>query len=193
MPASPGELPGNGLGYTGARWLPDGKRIVVSASEPGHRARLYLSGPGRREPKPLTPEGVGSWVVSPDGSTIAASGPTPKVRLYPVDGTASRDVPGVTGRETPIGWITRRPAHHAAGADRARGDIYKVDVGTGRQAAWKNILPRDPAGIMVLGLVRRDAGRPLAGLHVAPRAEQPVRRGWTGLIGHGKKKRYLAV
>jgi hypothetical protein len=31
-----------------------------------------------------------------------------------------------------------------------RGEIYKVDIRTGRQESWKNILPRDPAGIMVL-------------------------------------------
>ena len=45
LPTGAGEsrrLPGNGLGYYGARWLPDGKRIIVWAVEPGHQARLYL-------------------------------------------------------------------------------------------------------------------------------------------------------
>jgi hypothetical protein len=128
-----------------------GKRIIVSAAEPDHRARLYLQDlePGR--PTPLTPEGVTSWVVSPDGSTIAASGPTPAIRLYPVDGTASRELPGVTGREAPIGWIAdglliTRPGDPGS----PRGEIYRVDIRTGRRESWKNILPRDPAGIMVL-------------------------------------------
>ena len=59
--------------------------------------------------------------------------------------------PGVTGREVPIGWIAdglliTRPGDPAA----PRGEIYRVDIRTGRQESWKNILPRDPAGIMVL-------------------------------------------
>ena len=80
LPTGAGEprrLPGNGLSYTGARWLPDGKRIIVSAIEPGHRTRLYLLELGQGRPNPLTPEGVTTWVVSPDGSTIAARGPSP--------------------------------------------------------------------------------------------------------------------
>jgi eukaryotic-like serine/threonine-protein kinase len=45
LPTGAGEprrLQGNGLTYTGARWLPDGKRVIVSALEPGHRSRLFL-------------------------------------------------------------------------------------------------------------------------------------------------------
>ena len=51
----------------------------------------------------------------------------------------------------PVGWISdglliTRPGDAAA----PRGEIYKVDLKTGRQESWKNILPRDPAGIMRL-------------------------------------------
>ncbi len=154
LPTGAGEprrLAGNGILYTGAAWLPDGKRIIVSATEPGHRARLYLQDVDQGLRTPLTPEGVTSWVVSPEGSTIAARGPTPVTRLYPVDGTASRELPGVTGSDVPIGWIDdglliRRSGDHRA----SRGDIYKMDMRTGRQEFWNNILPRDPAGIMAL-------------------------------------------
>ena len=154
LPTAVGEprrLAGNGFAYTDATWLPDGQRIIVSAIEPGHRTRLYLQHLEQGRPTPLTPEGVTSWVVSPDGATIAARGPTPAIRLYPVDGTASRELAGVTGREVPIGWIgdgllIRRPSDSGS----PRGEIYKVDLKTGRQESWKNILPRDPAGIMVL-------------------------------------------
>jgi Tol biopolymer transport system component len=154
LPTGAGEprrVEGNGVLYTGAAWLPDGKRIIVSAAEPGRRARLYLQDLEQGRPTPLTPEGVTAWVVSPDGSTIAARGPTAAIRLYPVDGTASRELAGVTGREEPIGWIgdgllIRRPGD----PESPRGEIYRVDMRTGRQESWKNILPRDPAGIMVL-------------------------------------------
>ena len=154
LPTGAGEsrrLPANGLAYFGARWLPDGKRIIVSAVESGRQTRLFLHdlGPGR--PAAITPEGVGAWVVSPDGSTIAARGPGPTIRLYDVDGSAPREVPGLTGREVPIGWITdgllvMRPGDPAS----PLGEIYRIDTRTGRQDVWKNILPRDRAGFMAL-------------------------------------------
>ena len=147
----PRRFPGNGVLYTGAAWLSDGKRIIVSAIEPGHQARLYLQDLEQSRPTPLTPEGVTSWVVAPDGSTIAARGPTPAIRLYPVDGTASRELAGATGREVPIGWIGDGLLITRPGAPGSpRGEIYRVDIQTGRQESWRNILPRDPAGIMVL-------------------------------------------
>ena len=42
------------------------------AIEPGHQPRLYLQELEQGLPKPLTPEGMTSWALSPDGSTIAA-------------------------------------------------------------------------------------------------------------------------
>ncbi len=154
LPTGAGEprrLPANGLSYFGARWLPDGKRIIVSAVEPGRQTRLFLHdlGPGR--PVAITPEGVGLWVVSPDGSTIAARGPGPTIRLYDLDAAASREVPGLTGGEVPVGWITdgllvRRPGDPAS----PLGEIYRIDIRTGRQDVWKNVLPRDRAGFMAL-------------------------------------------
>ena len=48
-------------------------------------------------------------------------------------------------------------------ADRARGDIYKVDVGTGRKALWTNVLPPDRGGLLQLGpVVVAPDGRSLA-------------------------------
>ena len=139
----------NGLAYFGARWLPNGKRIIVSAVESGRQTRLFLHdlGPGR--PAAITPEGVSAWVVSPDGSTIAARGPDPTIRLYDLDGSAPRQVPGLTGGEVPVGWITdgllvMRPGDPVS----PLGEIYRIDTRTGRQDVWKNILPRDRAGIM---------------------------------------------
>jgi dipeptidyl aminopeptidase/acylaminoacyl peptidase len=169
-------LPGEGLTYTNARWLPDGRRIVVSAFESGRRTRLYVVEPGTSAPRPISPEGIGPWVVSPDGAAIAAGGPDGKIRLYPLDGSTPRDVPGLTGRETPVGWTGDgllvmdaadsrwySGGRSSVAPDRAHGDINKVDVRTGRRELWTNILPRDSAGILVLGpVVVTPDGRSLA-------------------------------
>ena len=97
LPTGAGEprrIPGSGLGYFNARWLPDGKRLIISAIEAGHQTRLYLQELGQGTPKALTPDGVTAWPVSPDGSTIAASVPGPAIRLFAVEGSESRAVPG---------------------------------------------------------------------------------------------------
>lgn len=49
----------------------------------------------------------------------------------------------------PVGWITdgllvMRPGDPAF----PLGEIYRIDIKTGRQESWKNVLPRDRAGIM---------------------------------------------
>ena len=145
-------LPDNGLGYVTAKWLPDGKRILVSAVERGRRMRLYLLDLDQGRPTPLTPEGITAGSLSPDGSTVAVKGTDPAIVLYRIDGTGHENVPGMTGDEVPVGWINdgllvTRPADPRA----PRGEVYKVDVRTGRQQPWKNILPSDPAGIMQMG------------------------------------------
>jgi hypothetical protein len=154
VPTGAGEarrLPGHGLAFTGARWLPDGEWIIASALEPGQAARLYLLEPGLDRPTPLTPPGVAGWVMSPDGSTIAVTGTSPSLRLYHVDGAPPRELPGMSGRERPLGWIDSgllitRPGDPGS----PPGEIYLVDVASGRQQPWRNIRPQDGAGIMAL-------------------------------------------
>lgn len=158
LPTGAGEprrLPAHGLTYTNARWLPDGTRVVVSASEPGQRPRLYLLELGEGRPRPLTPEGVTGWAVSPNGSSIAVRGFDAKVLLYSVEGGSPRELPGITGVETVMGWIDEglliaRPGEPGS----PLGEIYKVDTTSGRQTPWRNILPRDRAGIMALNSFR---------------------------------------
>lgn len=157
VPTGAGEgrrIDGHGLTFLGARWLPDG-RIVVQAVEAGTRPRLYLHDLSSGRPKAITPEGIDSWAVSPEGSTIAARVAGAAIRLYGLDGSAPRDIPGLSSVESPIGWITggllvMRPTD----PDSPFGQIYKIDVKTGRQEAWENILPRDRMGIMHFGRYR---------------------------------------
>ena len=158
LPTGAGEsrrLSDEGFAYTSARWLPDGRRLVVSALQQGHRPRLYIKDLERGQLDPLTPEGVGSWAVSPDGSTIAARGPDPVIRLYPVDGGLSRALPSATGRETPVGWIHDGLLVRVFGDPEVPpGEIFRVDVTTGHRETWRNIMPRDRAGIMTLNSFR---------------------------------------
>jgi hypothetical protein len=152
LPTGAGEprrVPGGGRGFLAAEWLPDGRRVIVSAVEPGHRARLFLCDVQSERLTPITPEGIGAWAVSPDGSTIAGREVNAAIRLYGLDGSAPRDIPGLTGHEVPVGWITDGLlVMRFADPESPLGEISLLDPQSGRQQFWKNILPRDRAGIM---------------------------------------------
>lgn len=150
-----------GMDFRSARWLPDGRSIIVqAAAEAGHPSRLYrvdvtggeLQALTPEKGSTATPEGVSNWVLSPDGSTIAAKGPEPSIQLYPVDGGAPRSIP-VTGAPMElVGWIHEGLLFTRRGDPSApRGEVYLLDPATGRQRAWANIHPRDGAGIMLMG------------------------------------------
>ena len=142
-------LPENGLSYLGARFLPDGKRIIVWGFETGRPPKLFLLDIDQGRPIALTPEGVNfPWTVSPDGTTLAAAGPDPAITLYPLDRSTPKAVPGTAG-SLPLAWINEgllvgRPYE----AEASSGQVYKVDPATGRQQPWRDILPADPTGIM---------------------------------------------
>jgi eukaryotic-like serine/threonine-protein kinase len=140
-----------GLNYNSASWLPDGGRILVRASEPGRKYRIYRGEMPKADLQPVTPEGIASWAVSPDGSILAASDLEAAISLYPLRGGAMRTVPGTLAGSTLIGWINdgllvMRRSDPAA----PRGAVYLLDVATGRQKVWGNIQPRDGAGIMLM-------------------------------------------
>ena len=154
VPTGAGEtrrVPGNGLGFLTAMWHPDGNRIVALALEPGHGPKVYLLEITKDGYTPLTPEGVTSFALSPDGSTVAATGPTANIRLYHLDGVEARDIPGTAGAGVPVAWIHDGVlVLRQVGPDSPLGEVYRVDVATGRVDSWGNILPRESAGLMVL-------------------------------------------
>lgn len=143
-------VPETGLVYFNARWLRDGKRVVVAGAEPGHGARLFLLDVDHGRPAALTPEGLTGWTLSPDATTLAVRGPDPAITLYSLDGAAPKALPG-TAESVPLSWVdegllVQRPSDRQA----PLGQVYKVDATSGQHTPWRNILPGDRAGIMSL-------------------------------------------
>jgi Tol biopolymer transport system component len=69
-------------------FLPDGKSIVFTASEPGHGTRLFRMDVEGGAPRALSPEGYRCLIrgVSPDGRFVVAFGPDQRRYLYPFEG-----------------------------------------------------------------------------------------------------------
>ena len=142
-----------GLTLAEARWLPDGRSVVVQARTQNRAARLYVLDVEGSAVRPVTPDGVDvgplGWAVSPDGTMVAVSNGT-HVDLFPTGGGEAQRVPGASGRGRVVGWIDRGVLMSEDPA--AGGTVYRVDPVTGRRETWADIRPRDPAGIMSLDL-----------------------------------------
>ncbi|MBP8297254.1 MAG: toll/interleukin-1 receptor domain-containing protein [Burkholderiales bacterium] len=152
VPTGAGEslrLPGAGSRMINARWLPDGHGLVVHAVEQGRQARLFhvVLPDGTR--RPITPEGIGGWALSPDGSTVAATSPESDIRLYPVTGDTVQVVPRTTNVDSLVGWIDAGLlVMRFADPTAPRGEVYLLEPGTGQRRSWANLVPRENTGLM---------------------------------------------
>jgi len=145
----------------GARFLPDGKNVVFTGTEPGHKSRIYVQAIDSGTARPISPEGVNGFVPTPDGKFVF--GFSGSVALYPVDGQGPpRPVPGIhpgetlfsvspDGRSTLVGVLLGYSV-----------DVVRVDLTSGRRDLFKKIGPSDPAGVLLVGAVFTPDGKSYA-------------------------------
>ena len=146
---------GHGLSYRYARWLADGKRIIVSANESERLPRLFVLDVGGGPPVAISPEGVGYFTVSPTDSTVAAKFGK-AIRLYDANDphATPREIPGLSGTEFPIGWTTGRLlAVRYGDPTTTPGAVIQIDPKTGQQSLWKDLWPRDRAGLLTMARI----------------------------------------
>ncbi len=155
LPTGAGEprpLPKIDLALQWASWFPDGRRILISGSEPGHRERLYVEDLPDGKPRAFTPEGVGTGfhAVSPDGKSVFALGPELKLAIYPVEPGEPRPVPGLAPEELSMGWTSDGRSLYVLRSIEKPSRIDIVDVESGGRTPWKEFRPPDPAGVFVV-------------------------------------------
>ncbi|HKF45070.1 MAG TPA: protein kinase, partial [Thermoanaerobaculia bacterium] len=99
-------LPREGLRAESGNWLPDGKQIVLTASEAGRGSRLFLWDLSGGKPRAISPEGYRGFTdgIAPDGKHAAVRGPDQRLYLYPVAGGEPIAVAGANAADTPLGW-----------------------------------------------------------------------------------------
>jgi len=132
-----------------ARFLPDGKNVVFTGTEPGHKSRIFVQAIDSGRARPISPEGVSGFVPTPDGKFVF--GFSDSVALYPVDGQGPpRPVPGIHPGETIFSVL---PDGRAALVGLLFGyavDVMRVDLASGRRELFKKIGPSDPAGVLLV-------------------------------------------
>ncbi|HUA15381.1 MAG TPA: protein kinase [Verrucomicrobiae bacterium] len=136
-----------------ARFMPDGKGVMVNASQPAHAARCFRLALDGADPKPLTPEGTHCGPPSDDGKFLATTDPNGAVILYPLGGGASRVIPGLPAEFHPVQWSEDSSSLYGYREGEIPSRVYKVDVANGRQAVVQELRPGAPAGVVTVSPV----------------------------------------
>jgi serine/threonine protein kinase/dipeptidyl aminopeptidase/acylaminoacyl peptidase len=164
LPAGPGDprpLAADRIDHAGAVWLPDGKGFIFAGISPGENLRYYVQALEGGTPQPITGPDVlyerrSPIVVSPDGRRVAAVDREKRVRLYSTDPAApsrSNTMPNLAPGFTPLQWCPddRLVLHRY---DELPPQLWTADVSTGKLAAWKQLIPPNPVGLLDLTPIR---------------------------------------
>jgi hypothetical protein len=135
-----------------AQWLGDGRSFILRAGEENQLPRLLLCDLAGSPPRPVTPPGAGSFVVSPDGKLVAAR-LDQKIRVYPLEKGEPSVLPGQLDGEIPIQWSADGRSIYVYRFDSGARSVkvYRLGVDSGQRELWKEIVPSDPAGIEFIG------------------------------------------
>jgi hypothetical protein len=111
--------------------LPDGKSLYVCGEEPKRASRCYRSALEGGDVTPVTPDSIIGF-LSPDLHAVAAPGPENKWWIYPLNGGAPQEIPGL--RQAPLRWSPdgKELWVFRPGAARQRG-VDRLDPQTGRR------------------------------------------------------------
>ena len=129
-------------------WFPDGKRLLLTGAAPGRGWRMWVRDLQTGPPKPITPEGVASGKLSPDGKLVAAANmKTNDWALYPADGgTDPRPIRGTHPGEEVLGFDDK-----GQGLNVYTGDlklrVERVDLTSGARTFVREVTPSDPTGV----------------------------------------------
>ncbi|MEO6486428.1 MAG: protein kinase [Thermoanaerobaculia bacterium] len=139
-----------GLNVHDARWNPDGDRILIAASQPSEGVRLYVLPLDGSAPRAITPEGmaIGFFPISPDGKWVAAQASDQLFYLYPIDGDDEpKKIPTLGPDDRPIRWTPVGQALYGFRRGELPGQVFLLDLTTGRKEAVRELMPPDPAGM----------------------------------------------
>jgi eukaryotic-like serine/threonine-protein kinase len=125
----------------------DGKRIWFNGAEVGRPDRTYVQEITGGALHPVTPEGVFAVGVSLDDKFMIAPDPDGRLALFPVDGVASRALPGLDPGQLFVQW--GEDGHSLYVNDSGMpASIYKVDLSTGKKTLVLRLMPADPSGVI---------------------------------------------
>jgi eukaryotic-like serine/threonine-protein kinase len=134
-----------------ARFLPDGKRILIFSAD----LRVYVQMLESESRRPLTPPGVfrlvGSNANNPgvftaDGKYLLGGDAQQNWALYPIEGGQPIPLPKWTAGDLPINHTTDSHSFFV-GNGNLPVDVYRFDFSTGARQFVRQLRPADPTGM----------------------------------------------
>jgi serine/threonine protein kinase len=141
-----------------ASFVGDGRRIVYVAEEKGRPQRTWIQDISGGEPRALTEEGMGGWIVSPDGKWLltGTGGPdTLPSTLTPIDGGKPVPIVGLKSDNRVLGWTSDGQLYvgsQVAGS-KTTFHIEKMNPHTGARVPWHDFASVPMGGVRTDNLV----------------------------------------
>jgi Tol biopolymer transport system component len=134
-----------------AQFLADGRRVAYCGNAAGEASRCYVRDLAGDAARAVTPEGIWSGRISPDGTAVVARGPDGRYRIYRGDADSGELVPGVGEGDEVLRFrpdgrslLVFRPAELPVPVDR-------LDLATGERTTVWRLAPADRAGLVSVG------------------------------------------
>ncbi len=137
-------------GMSRPAFLAGSLRIVVRATETGHKSRLYVVDASTGAFRPISDEGIpytSHLASSPDGARVLGVGTDLRPTIFPVSGGPAIPVPGGQPREAAAGWSADGGSVYVTHRAGSSTTVFRVDLATGKGEVWKTITAPDPAGV----------------------------------------------
>jgi hypothetical protein len=138
-------------------WMPDGKAIVYTAAEPGHKPRVYLLPIEGGTPRALTPEGSTGSMITPDGKFLFAADEKHQPWRYPIAGGEAEKVNVVPDPKIRVIGLFDGGKSVLVRTVALPVEITRVDIATGRREPFREIAPADLGGVQGLPVIKFSA------------------------------------
>ncbi|HSS96213.1 MAG TPA: protein kinase [Terriglobales bacterium] len=137
-----------------ARYMPDGKHLLLEAREPGHSLRTYLIDlSGIQPPRPVTPERTAAILPSPDGKYLAGTGvphanDPRKLTLFPLDGAPLIELAPTDPPWGVMQWSEDSKSIFVYRQGEAPVSIYRFDIASRKLTPVRDVMPANRAGVI---------------------------------------------
>ncbi len=130
----------------GIAWFPDGKHLLLTGAPEGQPSRTYVMDIEGGKPQALGPPGFLGIAVARDNKRIAGRDATETAVVFDRETEKVQPIPGIDLQERIQRWTDDGQALIVYRATAWDGNIYRVEVPTGKRALLQHIELSEKAG-----------------------------------------------
>jgi Tol biopolymer transport system component len=144
-------------GFSSLAWFPDGKRLLIVAAKDGEGLRSYSIDLDGGKAQQIGPSGFLGFAVAGDGKRIVGINDAGEAVIFDLDKQDVRKVPGLDPDEQPRmgadlngeAWSSDGKALILTKATLFGGEVFRLDVETGKKTVLKRMELSDKAGALM--------------------------------------------